>query len=79
MVFANSFLISVKKLGLLTNMSQWIKDFGCRGIIYMGVCVCDVIYYILSHYSSISFCLDFIPFNNPLLNCMCMLISLLGV
>jgi hypothetical protein len=35
MVFANGFLILVKELGLLTNLGQWIRGFGCCGILYM--------------------------------------------
>jgi hypothetical protein len=34
MVFANGFLISVKELGLLTNMGQWIRG-GCCRILYV--------------------------------------------
>jgi hypothetical protein len=35
MVFADGFVISVKELGLLTNIGQWIRDFGCRRILYI--------------------------------------------
>jgi hypothetical protein len=37
-VFANSFLILVKELGLLNNMGQRIRGFGCREIIYILYC-----------------------------------------
>jgi hypothetical protein len=35
MVFTNDFLIPIKELGLLTNSGQWIRGFGCHGILYM--------------------------------------------
>jgi hypothetical protein len=35
MVFTDGFLILVNELGLLTNPGQWIRDFGCREILYM--------------------------------------------
>jgi hypothetical protein len=35
MVFVDGFLILVKELGLLTNLGQWIRGFGCRGILYI--------------------------------------------
>jgi hypothetical protein len=38
MVFTDGFLISVKELGLLINLGQWIRGFGCRGILYILYC-----------------------------------------
>jgi hypothetical protein len=35
MVFSNGLLISVKELGFLFKQGQWIKGFGCRGILYI--------------------------------------------
>jgi hypothetical protein len=37
MVFVDGFLIPVKELELLTNVGQWIRGFGCRGILYIFV------------------------------------------
>jgi hypothetical protein len=34
-IFVNGFLILVKELGLLTNLGQWIRVFGCRKILYV--------------------------------------------
>jgi hypothetical protein len=35
MVFVNGFLILIKELGLLINMGQYIRVFGCRKILYI--------------------------------------------
>jgi predicted nucleic-acid-binding Zn-ribbon protein len=35
MVFTDGFQILVKELGLLTNLSKWIRGFGCRRILYI--------------------------------------------
>jgi hypothetical protein len=35
MVYVDDFLILAKELGLLTNLGQWIRGFGRRGILYM--------------------------------------------
>ena len=35
LVFANGFLIAIKELWLLTNISQWIRGFGCLKILYV--------------------------------------------
>jgi hypothetical protein len=31
MVFSNAFLISIKELGLFTNLVQWIRGLGVAG------------------------------------------------
>jgi hypothetical protein len=38
MVFVDGFLILVKELGLLTNLGQWIRGFGCHRILYILYC-----------------------------------------
>jgi hypothetical protein len=38
MIFVNGFLIMIKELGLLTNLIQCIRFFGCHGILCIFCC-----------------------------------------